>query len=158
MSYAFLEYDIEEYSNAEFLNDLDTRAYGKDRWLLLKPLYYVTLVRGYPELIVIPQYYITDLSSIPNWARWAIPVNDYHRWAGAVHDFLFDSQDWHDYSRLEVDQIFREAMEITPLEPWKCSAMYRAVRIGAGSNWKNNQSGGMRHVGEDAPPIGKYRW
>jgi hypothetical protein len=133
--------DPDQFEIAEFLNNLEVRAYRRKEWQLIAELSYVTHIRGYPQIITAEIDYITDLSSIPWWARWAIPVNDYHRWAGVLHDWLFDNQDMHDFSRLEVDCIFQEAMEIfEELEQWKIAAMYNAVRIGAGSNWVNNVS------------------
>ena len=129
----------------EFLNDMDVRAVGRRRWMLLRPLAYVTYVRGYPQLITMQVGYVSDLSSIPWWARTAIPVNDYHRWAGFVHDWLFDHQEFHDFSREEVDAIFLEAMEIFPdLKEWRIHAMHAGVRIGAGRAWRNNPSHGRR--------------
>lgn len=131
----------ELYELPEFLGDLEVRAWRRSDWQLTERLRYVTHVRGYAQIIEIESGYVTDLSSIPWWARFAIQVNDYHRWAGTLHDWLFDNQDLHDFDRLEADCIFREAMEIFDgLPEWKIAAMYSAVRIGAGSNWLNNPS------------------
>ena len=155
---------VDEFTTPEFLDDLKVGLYGKDRWLLLDPFSYVTMVRGYPQVIHVPRFYVTDLASIPNWARFVIPVNDYHRWAAIIHDFLYDSQASHNFTRKEADQIFQEAMGITPLEAWKCSAMYRAVRLGAGRAWSANPSrqgltpNSMLYVGSDIAPKGRYRW
>jgi len=125
----------------QFLTDLDVRAVGKNKWKLLSPVHYVTFVRGEAQLIRVDPQYITDLSSIPWWARWAIPVNDFHRWAGVVHDWLFDTQDKHDFSFEEVNEIFLEAMEIfDDLEEWKMHAMYHAVCIGSRGTWNKNPS------------------
>lgn len=132
---------VQDYELAEFLDNLEVRAWRREDWQLTERLRFVTMIRGYPQIIYIESGYLTDLSSIPWWARFALPVNDYHRWAGVLHDWLFDNQNKHDFSRLEVDCIFEEAMEAFPeLEQWKIAAMYRAVRIGAGSNWVNNMS------------------
>ena len=136
-----LEVNTDDFPIPEFLTNMDVRAVGRGKWQLLAPLHYVTHIRGYPQIIALEIGYVSDLSSIPWWARSAIPVNDYHRWAGFVHDWLFDNQDLHDFSRLEVDCIFEEAMEIFPdLKEWRIALMYRAVRIGAGKNWRNNMS------------------
>lgn len=125
----------------EFRTSLQVEAVGRKNWKLLSPLLYVTYVRGYPQLITMEQGFVSDLSSIPWWARVVLPVNDYHRWAGVTHDWLYHNQNLHDFSRLEVDCIFEECMEVfDDLEQWKITAMYNAVRIGAGSNWENNPS------------------
>ena len=85
------------------------------------------------EYVRVPEGFVTDLASIPWFARWLIPKVDRHCQAAVVHDFLYHSQQ---FSRAKSDAIFLEAMEVLGVAKWKRLIMYKAVRLGGWAVWK----------------------
>lgn len=79
-------------------------------------------------LIVVPRYYLTDLASIPRWARWLISKTDQHIRASIVHDWLCETKV---ISRAAADGLFMDLLRADGLTGWKVWAMYFAVRAGA---------------------------
>lgn len=85
--------------------------------------------------ITVPSYFVTDLASIPKWARGLISKTDDHIRAAIVHDYLIDK---HMVSRAAADGLFFDLLTADGLCPWKRWAMYFAVRFGAFLPWSNN--------------------
>lgn len=148
----------------EHLTTLDVRSWGKNRWTLLDWYGYRTYIRGEPIDIWTPPGYVSDLASIPQPFLWLIPQNGPHRPDAITHDWLFDTQDQHDFSRREVDLIFLESMStsaprfyLRKTPSWMRHAMHRAVRIGAGIPWNNNISNSFRDSGLLNPEPGGPR-
>jgi len=118
-------------SKSKFHNELDVRAYKKERWKLLHEYAYTTqILHEYPTKITAPGGFITDLASIPKIVRSLIPQVGKHRGAAVIHDFLYSTSDKHSYSRLQVDRVFLEAMKTAGVSLWKRHAMFYAVRSG----------------------------
>lgn len=113
-----------------FLTELDLRAYGAKNWILLSRLVYCGKNR--PARIEVPIGFVTDLASIPRLARLIFPVNDLHRPAAVVHDYLYQYQkiggQW--INRKEADRVFLEAMRCLGVPKRKAWPMYLAVRAG----------------------------
>ena len=86
------------------------------------------------EVIHVEEGYMTDLASIPWFARWAIPKLDRHAQAAVVHDKCYQFQL---YSQKRCDEIFLEAMEVLKVAKWKRILMYRALRIGGWVAYNN---------------------
>ena len=70
----------------------------------------------------------TDGASIPR-IFWAIlsPFGDYFS-AAVIHDFLYQGK-YHQFTRLQSDQIFLEAMKCAGVPWYRRSVIYRAVRL-----------------------------
>ena len=127
---------------AEFLNDLVVKAYKPYKWLLFKRLMYWTNVRGKSELIEVPENFITDLASIPRVVRGLIPQNGRHRRAAVIHDYLYRmaGAEGFDWTRLEADKCFLEAMEVDGVPRLRRRVMYAAVRFWGGIMWDRSVS------------------
>lgn len=98
-------------------------------WVLLKDLVYVS--RSGVSYRV-PRGFITDLASIPKPVRGLLDVNDKHRRAAVLHDYLYCVQG---LPRAEVDALFLEAMEAVNVQPWKRKLMWAGVRVGGWMYW-----------------------
>lgn len=80
----------------------------------------------WPELIIVPEGFITDLASIPRIFRFLIIKNGRHRAAAIVHDYLCRLGMLFD--RVLADKIFLEAMKLKKVPKLRRWAMYAAVR------------------------------
>lgn len=118
-----------------FLTPLDLRAVrGHPRkWQLLTPLVYRS--ESGAE-IVVPVGFLTDLASIPQVFQGIVPVNDAHRDAAVLHDYLFVIQD---RPRAAVDALFLEAMRLSGVRVTQRGVMWAAVRLGGWMPWQHNQ-------------------
>lgn len=102
-------------------------AVVKGIWMLDGPL---TYHRSASDYIECPKGFITDFASIPWPVHWLIgepqggePGREYE-WAAALHDKLFRD---HELSFHASNRIFREAMRISDVTPWRREVMYWAV-------------------------------
>lgn len=84
------------------------------------------------EQIIVPRGFITDLASIPKLLRGLLDVNDSHRRAAVLHDFLYCLQG---FTRKQSDDMFLEAMGAIGVPAWKRSMMYAGVRAGGWMIW-----------------------
>lgn len=148
----------------EYLTPLDVRQWGKDRWVLLDWFGYVTFVRGRAEEIWVPPGYITDLASIPPFAQIALPVDGPYRAAAIPHDWLFDTQDQHDFTLEEVNEIMAEAMRTNgrkfyiPRAPtWQRVLINGALSVSGWYPWRRNLSHKYRDDGLHNPTPGGPR-
>lgn len=108
---------------ARFVHIPDFAVASGKNWELRGPLTYESGIYSVP--IVVPEGFLTDLASIPFFARWVLPVNDSHRLAAVVHDYLCR----HDgFDRPLADRIFLEAMAVLGVPRWKRWPMFLAVR------------------------------
>ena len=149
---------------AGFLTPLDVRAWGKDRWVLLDWFGYRTMIRGYPIEIWAPPGYVSDLASIPAPAQVFLPSDGPYRAAAVPHDWLFDTQDHHDFSFWEVNEVMNEAMQcdapqfyIRKVPMWQRIPIKAAIDVGAGFAWRNNLSHRFRNDGLRNPEPGGPR-
>lgn len=97
-------------------------------WVVYNRLVYD---RGH-EQIIVSRGFITDLASIPKLFRTLLDVNDAHRRAAVLHDFLYCLQM---FTRKQCDDMFLEAMWVIGVPAWKRYAMYLAVRAGGWLIW-----------------------
>lgn len=117
-----------------FRTDLVGRArVGTARvWCLELPLVYEA---DSGETIIVPPGFLTDLASIPQLAQAIYPVNDKHRPAAGLHDYLYTIQD---RSRAAADLMFLEAMAACDVRWTQRRVMYRLVRLGGWNAWNKN--------------------
>lgn len=80
----------------------------------------------WPEAIVVPKGFETDLASIPRWFTPLVPVNGDHRASAIVHDYLVRLEGFH---RPLADRIFLEAMKEAGVPGWRRYIMYWAVSV-----------------------------
>lgn len=115
-----------------FLNTPSMRPYGDEEWILCEPLIYCT---SEDDVICAPVGFIHNLASIPQAFQWLLPVNDRHKLAAVLHDYLYTVQP---VSRARADALFLEAMESLGVSWWKRNAMYAGVRAGGWVAWDRN--------------------
>ncbi len=89
--------------------------------------------------ITVPRYFITDLSSVPWWARSLISQVCRHLEASIVHDWLYCV--WQDEKRKPdddmrnfADDVFLQAMKRARVREWRVFLIYWASR-GCGWSW-----------------------
>jgi hypothetical protein len=105
-------------------------------WTLTRALiYHSPLIGG---TISAPVGFNTDLASIPRFFHRLFPVNDTHRLAAVLHDYLYSKKGAmpdRTLTRLQCDQIFLEAMRVSGVPEWKAQTMYKAVRLFGSVYW-----------------------
>lgn len=94
---------------------------------------------GSGDKIVVPKGFITDGASIPS-AFWGWPF-DLSPWgayakAAVLHDWLYAQQN---FTRLECDNVFLEAMEALNINSFKRNMMFKMVRWFAQGAWDEHQ-------------------
>lgn len=72
-----------------------------------------------------PRGFVTDFASSPFLVWWFIPPWGRYGKASILHDYLYQT---HKRTRKEADGIFREAMVVLKVKPWRVILMYFGVR------------------------------
>lgn len=103
-----------------------------DEWVVLDP--YIFWSSRIQKAVVVPRWFITDLSSIPKPARILISVNERHRIPSLPHDVLYTlkgvlSED-DTITKEEADLVFLDFLKLFNVPTWKAQSMYWAVRLG----------------------------
>lgn len=115
-----------------FVTDLVGRATGRAHWVLERALIY-----DYGDVtITVPAGFGSDMASIPAVLQPFLPVNDLHRAASVLHDYLYYSQP---VSRALADAIFRTAMRESGVGWLKRWSMWVGVRAGGWLAWRRAQ-------------------
>ena len=95
-----------------------------------------------PFCITVPAGMLTDLASVPWFARWAVSRVGRHLEAAIVHDFLYVARKWDDdpaeraAKRKFADQVMRAAMDKAGVNGIACFLIYVAVRAFGGFRTK----------------------
>jgi hypothetical protein len=123
---------------------------GRSLWGLHDPLVYSPGDRI--QTITVRPGFVTDLASVPRWAWILVPPDGPWVKAAIIHNYLYATGGigrWkkgqvtitrpEPYTRLEADQIMREAMANRGIGWFKRKLIYLAVRIGGQSAWRRNQ-------------------
>lgn len=97
---------------------------GQRMWILQESLIYESAVLG--GLIEVPAGFVCDLNSIPRIFWWVSPPTDYPE-AGVIHDFGYR---YKLFPRKLVDDIYREALQVTHAGPVRRFLRYWGVRLG----------------------------
>lgn len=122
-----------------FLQEPHYAVYGDDGWVLTRALIYFSTLLD--QRIEAPQGFHTDLASVPRFFQRVFPVVDRHRHAATLHDYLYSIKgalpNGRQLTRLECDQVFLEAMQLSGVPAWKRHTMYRAVRLAGGAYWNS---------------------
>ena len=94
----------------------------KYKWELYNELVYQSDL--WPEPIIVPAGFETDLASILRVFLPLIPRNGHHRAGAIVHDYLVRQDD---FNRHLADKIFLEAMKVLGVKRLRRRLMYWAV-------------------------------
>jgi len=122
-----------------FPDELILRKLNGPEWEVREPFrYWSARLQAW---ITVPVEFVTDLASVPWFARWYVSVDGEHTKPAIVHDYLYVKQsiaDFPDITREEVDKIFLEALEVRGVGKWKRNIMYAAVRFGGGRTFRDD--------------------
>jgi len=108
--------------------ELAIRPAGKNRWQLLKPLYW----SRNNKIIKVPKDFITDFASVPRMFWSLIPPWGRYGKAAILHDFLYFEGK---LNRLSCDKEFLIAMKYLNVPFYKYIVMYRCVRLFGKRAW-----------------------
>jgi len=95
---------------------------GKEDWVILKDLYVWS--HRLQLVIKVQKWFITDLASIPKIARFLISVNEGHRYAAVVHDWLYRNSASEVQDRRLADVIMLDILRICNVATWKRVIIY----------------------------------
>lgn len=119
---------------------------GRQLWAIAKPISYRTHAG---DLITVPAGMVTDLASIPSFVSPILPPDGPWSQAAVFHDLCYASKgafEWRThaghtraapYSRLECDQLLRDAMSDLGISGWRNWSIYEGVRLGGARGWGN---------------------
>lgn len=134
-----------EFHDIEFLDPLDGRyplpkdIINEADWILLINFRVKwTDATGKRRMLTVPAGFKTDLSSIPKFARSIISVVGRQNHASIIHDWVYYSRVDYErvgWTRADIDLFFLLMMEECGVGWWRRTAMYRAVRVGGGKDW-----------------------
>ena len=83
---------------------------------------------GEARSLTVPKGMLTDLASVPWWARWAVSRVGPHLEAAIVHDFLYIAwQNLENYAAKEEDQKFADALMDKAMEKAKVANFKRKL-------------------------------
>lgn len=103
---------------------------GRGLAVLLAPFVYHVGDEASDDAVLVPAGFETDFASVPWFARWLFAPFDRSAKAAVVHDWLL----WQmprSRPRAEIDAIFREALGVLCVSPWRRWCMWAAVRLQA---------------------------
>ncbi len=117
---------------SQFTTNFRGELIGKNLWRNLEPFEYH--VNTYPssEIITVPVGFDTDFGSIPRLFWPLISPIDRHAKATVIHDFCYR---FGIYSRKKSDKIFKEALYVLKIKPWKIWILYIFPRIFGWHRW-----------------------
>lgn len=116
---------------------------GEDaKYVLSRPYEAVATVRSrangavFEIPVCVPKGFLTDLSSVPRWGRWAVSRVGPHLEGSIIHDWLYVA--WQQEEGMEAteerrrfaDDIFRQAMSEANVDVFQGWLIYTAVRLG----------------------------
>jgi hypothetical protein len=109
-------------------------------------LYHFTSDEGFfigKDFYKVPAGYEFDGLSVPVPFQWMFPRNGRGKWAGSLHDYLYDTKgrglhgDLH-VSRKHADQLFRNHLIKDGVAKWQANLFWFAVRVGGWWHWNKN--------------------
>ena len=80
-------------------------------------------------IVKIERGLITDLASVPWFARWIYSRSGKHKDAAIIHDAMLSQH--RRYTRKQADQVFKEALQDIKLNKLSICILYLAVRLNA---------------------------
>ncbi|MCR9222959.1 MAG: DUF1353 domain-containing protein [Hyphomonas sp.] len=90
---------------------------------------------GSETFITVPQFFVTDLASIPKGVRWMLPPNGPYAKAAVIHDYMYEFASVFRWDRSYADLVFREGMERLDVPAHIRTIMYRSVRTFGNRNF-----------------------
>jgi hypothetical protein len=122
---------------SQFTTNFKGELVWKNTWQNLEQFEYHVGTYPSDEIIVVPVKFETDFASVPRIFWSIISPIDTHAKAAVIHDYLYYTGI---YSRKRSDEIFKEALIVLNVEPWKVQAMYRSVRTFSWHAWNRHRA------------------
>lgn len=120
-----------------FLTELVVKPVNGSEWSLTEVLqYYHEQSDSYFH---VPVGFTMDLASIPRLVTWLFPIHGRYTRAAVVHDWLYANKGVVPagiFLRADADKIFLDAMKELGVNWFTRQAMYRAVRLGGWTSWR----------------------
>ena len=105
-------------------------------WVIQKEFTYHVGELGSDNTIRLPVGFQTDFASVPPIFLSLVPRWGKYGKAAIIHDYCYWDQP---YTQKRSDEIFKEAMGVLGVAPWRVLLMYWAVRWFGGWAWRGNQ-------------------
>jgi len=103
------------------------------KWRLVERFTYHIGTKDSVNKITVPKGFVTDFASSPFFVWWVIPPWGRYSKAAVLHDFCYQT---HWGTRKEADELFREAMIVLGVRPWRVFLMYWGVRLFGFLAWR----------------------
>mgnify|MGYP001181825100 CR=1 FL=1 len=132
MAKAKKRYSPEALEKAGFTSFI-VEGYSEGEWFLRKVLRY-TALDG--QVYDVPEFFVTDLSSIPTLALWMYSSYD-TRPEGAVHDFLYAIQ----FPKDRADALYKEMSLRLGANTIQATLAHAALRVGGGKAYNACSAG-----------------
>lgn len=123
-----------------FLGDLCVKYIDGKHWEVTEGFTYRVGEPNGRAFVRIPKGFVTDFASMPLNVIFRSPGGKWDKPA-VVHDLLY-RRGWIEHeqhrqiiTREDADQIFREAMEVADVDPFRRTIIYAGVRLGGGKTW-----------------------
>jgi hypothetical protein len=112
-----------------FLSPVEVEILDDELFRVVRPVRFQSAV--FPAIIVVPEGFVTDLSSVPRLPIVYWLYGGRARKAAVPHDFLYQT---HICPKAIADGVFLEAMGLIPdLPAWARAAMHKGVVLGGQS-------------------------
>jgi len=120
-------------------------------------MYYTTAIMGLNDIRV-PDYFVTDLASIPAilWAK--LPPNGPYMLPAIVHDWLYWNQGT---TKAYADDVLKRGMITFGVSTFDVGLIYDGVHVGGQSAWDNNaklKASGEKRVLASVPTDALVTW
>lgn len=122
---------------SQFTTNFKGELVWKNTWQNLEQFEYHVGTYPSDEIIIVPVKFETDFASVPRIFWSIISPIDTHAKAAVIHDYLYFTGQ---YNRKRADEIFKEALIVLNVEPWKVHVMYNAVRVGSWYAWNKHRA------------------
>lgn len=99
--------------------------------------------------ITVPAGFVHDNASVPALLQSLLPSHGTYGKAAVVHDYLYWSQTC---TRLQADNLLMVAMKESDVPPASRTAVYRGVRLGGGSAYRENRAARAAGIVRVVPP------
>lgn len=111
---------------------------GNKQWKLLEAVT-MTWWDGSAELsVTASEGFVSDLASVPWWARWAIPVIDDHILPSIMHDWCYREKSARWVRKIQSDKLFLKGMKIFAVASWRRHVMWIGVKYGGQSSYQSS--------------------
>lgn len=123
-----------------FPDELRLRKLNARNWQVVSPYRFHSRIIG---TVTVPAGTVTDLASIPFFARCFVATDGEWTKPAVVHDFLYGPNARPAVSRRYADRAFHEAMTERGVSPILRTVIYLAVRLGGWVAFKGGQEVGV---------------